>query len=191
MAAAGYPLQSTTLPHDMLYASAGTATQYAATEIPETSMLDAAGAEVNNTLSLSACFVSPNIKGEKFCFTYCCYFRNDGSFQGSMVMDPNIIQQPPYADAMNAASLPQAENPSSEQPSQPQSSSSISYGKRHGAPLVITPRKHMNHPAPCVSSASSACPTLSLSPRATPPPAKVFQGHGPLTPPATPEVQHT
>lgn len=104
-------------------------------------------------------------------------------------MDPNMVQQPQYADVISGAP-PQTQQQQQQQqdhaPPPPSSTttSSINYGKRHAAPLVVTPRKHMNHPI-----VPSSMNVLSYSNRATPPPAKVFHGHTPLTPPPTPDIQ--
>lgn len=111
-------------------------------------------------------------------------------------MDPNMAQQPPYAEMMAPPpqqpvqqTTPQEEN-NSPRLSSTTSSSTINHGKRHAAPLVVTPRKHINHPFSSTGPHNAASNVLSYSSRATPPPAKVFHGHSPLTPPPTPEVQH-
>ena len=110
------------------------------------------------------------------------------SFQGSVAMEPTL-QQPQYVE-VQLPPTPQATQHDAtatqlapvEQPSP--KASTISYGKRPAAPLVATPRKHIGYPPS----------SISYSPRATPPPAKVFQGQAPehltipLTPPPTPEV---
>ena len=109
------------------------------------------------------------------------------SFQGSVGMEPTL-QQPQYVE-VQLPPTPQATQQDATQLAQPveqpSPKASISYGlKRPAAPLVATPRKHVGYPPS----------SIAYSPRATPPPAKVFQGQAPehlttpLTPPPTPEV---